>query len=700
MKVSIDARTAKQKTLFSFFHKKKDGSTEEPQEVQRGKVDPSIESPAILQETAIDDSTVQDHVVRVSDPDEKPMAAAVTPPSTSSTKRGHHNTAFQPTNSKETKESRIHSTVSVVPSFDEHLSEYEKLRLRNMKRNHDRLVSLGLIDPSTPCPGQPLSSHSHSNRQDELNSTKKPKRRKKSYSRNIKNVDASVCNLPLRRSTRNRNATRVGTASGVYALSGQRNEIHSDHPKQQKDVAMGNDNDNEIQEIDQFEDSPLVQYSMTMDGNHTQWKSQKSKSFGKLQSFVPRSRFPRLVSPKANHALYSLDVFQTRTSGSGQSHGVCSQNDSIEWIVGAGKSGIVSIWNCSNASDSKENDKVGEGEDGLEPVMSWKGHGGRWVADAIFVPSKIGDLNSSNSSSSSLTSNYTNPSHLLTAANDGKVCLWDVRSLSTKTGAPRNLVTTGSSLHTGGIFSMHTNAEGDNYGDILVCTGSKDKTLKVSSLESISHGGCSSGPMFVSNHHSAKVGCVQMKGHGSALIGSASDDGSVAVHDFRSRTIVADIDFAHDKPHSFVWDAPCDSHNFLTAGYDATIRSWDLRSLKEPLNSYHGHVPVTTTRCKRIHRPCIFRQSMDTCNMTEDKLRYIISGSEKSGGLSIFQASGFEIGNEGQNPCASQHTQIPVYSRGFLPDDCGDAGCIAVHGSNVAVAVDGGDILILDTICE
>lgn len=498
-----------------------------------------------------------------------------------------------------------------------HLSEYEKLRLRNIKRNHDRLVALGLIEPSAEC----LATSS--DRQD--SSQRQSKKRKKANK--IKNASTT---LPLRRSVRNRNMP-------VDMVSQEKETV-------QQQLIVEKEEDDE----EQFKDSPLVQYSMQSDST-TRWKSSTPQLNDKLSSFVPTG--PRLLSPKANLAIYSLDIFTTK------------RDAPIEWVVGAGKSGIISIWNCSNPEIV---------DNGLDPIISWKSHGGRWVADAMFSPSS--DLNSSNATNSS-------PFHLLTAANDGKVCLWDVRSLSCNTGAPRKLATTGSSLHTGGIFSMHTNSEGSNYSDVLVCTGSKDKTLAVSTLESITYSEVCR-PIFVSRHHTSKVGCVQLQGHGSSLIGSASDDGSIAVHDFRSQAVVTDIDFAHDTPHSIVWD-PYNSHSFISAGHDPTIHSWDLRNLKEPQESYHGHVPLTTKKCKRIHRPCIFK------SIGQEDNNYILSGSEKSGCLSIFQP-------KFRGDTNHKHSQISVYSRGYLPDDCGDAGCVAVHGSYVAVAVDGGEILVLE----
>jgi len=517
-----------------------------------------------------------------------------------------------------------------------HLSDYEKLRLRNIKRNHDRLAALGLIDSSKN--NNAMLKSTSDERQD--SSTRRQSKKRKKPDR----VKHTAPTMPLRRSSRNRNVPSLNSINNAE----QGEEVpHSQTAMERK----------EEEEAELFRDSPLVQYSMQLDEsskNPFQTFAFQQRSLGKLSSFVPTG--PRLLSPKSNHAIYSLDIFATE------------DNSAVEWIVCAGKSGLVSIWNCANKAETEGDD------DGLEPVITWKSHGGRWVSDAIFVPVK-GDLNSSN-----VTTNTINhPSHLLTAANDGKVCLWDVRSISCSTGAPKNLATTGSSLHAGGIFSMHV--VGGNYSDVMVCTGSKDKTLAVSTLDSIVGGG-GGGPIFVSHHHNAKVGCVQMQGQGGALIGSASDDGSIAVHDFRSRNTIADIDFAHDRPHSFVWDSS-NLHTFFSAGLDTTIHSWDLRILKGPVESYYGHVPLTTKKCKRIHRPCIYRSELG--------LDYLLSGSENSGCLSIFQVS-----KEREEDVCKELHKSPVYSRGYLPDDCGDAGCIGVHGSNVVVTVDGGDVLILE----
>lgn len=500
------------------------------------------------------------------------------------------------------------------------LSEYEKFRLHNIKRNHDRLVALGLVNPTAVCPIPTCPTTSSTGQ----------KKKKRRHSKKTKTA-AFNRSIPLRRSARNKNIPLEKLEVGT----------------EDNDIAQVATEVNDVRE--RFEDSPLVQYFMQSQSNENeiQSKVRSLQEDDKFTSLFPTG--PRLLSLKANNAIYTLDILKSE------------YYNPIEWLVGAGKSGIISIWNCSAHAQHAVSS-------GLDPILSWKGHKG-WVCDAIFTPCK-GDLNNSNASSNI-------PSHLLTASNDGKVCMWDTRSTSCHSRSPEIIAKADKALHSGGIFSMDVDLEWNNYSDINVCTGSKDKTLAVSTLESIATGMCK--PTFVSHHHSAKVGCVKFQGQGSSLIGSASDDGSIALHDFRCHPIVADIDFAHDKPHSIVWEPG--SHNFITAGFDPNILRFDSRNLKGPISTYHGHVPLSSSIGKVIHRP-------NFLSTYRNESRYIISGSQKSSYLSIFQAT--------SDPHTNNNSRIPVYSRGYLPDDCGDARCIAVSGPQVAVAVDGGEVLLLE----
>jgi WD40 repeat protein len=256
---------------------------------------------------------------------------------------------------------------------------------------------------------------------------------------------------------------------------------------------------------------------------------------------------------------------------------------------------MVALWDCPSSwtsstlsskskftsSSEEEEEQQAEEPQRMDPVLSWKAHGGRWIADARFVSG-----GPSTSSANTSTHSTSTPSRLLTAANDGCVCLWDLTTVSVQTGAPKQLLRCSTShkkelLHTSGIFAMdvldHTNtntangsSSSSNVG-VMVATGSKDKTVAVSTLLADS----SLTPVWRSDYHSAKVGAVQLRGStststtwsGSTILASASDDGTVAIHDYRTSRIVAELTDAHVRPHSVVWD-PDREHQFLTGKYD------------------------------------------------------------------------------------------------------------------------------------
>ena len=279
---------------------------------------------------------------------------------------------------------------------------------------------------------------------------------------------------------------------------------------------------------------------------------------------------PRLLPPAGLNAIYSLQFYRPDDVVAEGGGGL------PPWVVGAGKSGIVALWNCRPSRKKTSSDDEGGGDDDdddddgrdgryVDPVISWKGHGGRWIADARFLPS-------SSSHSSSPTSDAT-PGRLLTAGNDGSVCHWDLTSASVKTGSPRLLGQSGKALHSGGIFSMDVRASSSHSGDdVRIVTGSKDRTIAVSALCHLDD----RNPLWRSDFHSAKVGsvCFSSSPAGDPLVASASDDGLVAVHDARlggmrgggnGNGLVAKLEGAHFRPHSAVW-MPGSDGVFATGG--------------------------------------------------------------------------------------------------------------------------------------
>jgi WD40 repeat protein len=152
---------------------------------------------------------------------------------------------------------------------------------------------------------------------------------------------------------------------------------------------------------------------------------------------------PRLVPPKGLGAIYSLQFLPEplrppNSTGNG--------NGKSSWLVAAGKAGMVALWDCPSSwtsstlsskskftsSSEEEEEQQAEEPQRMDPVLSWKAHGGRWIADARFVSG-----GPSTSSANTSTHSTSTPSRLLTAANDGCVCLWDLTTVSVQTGAPK-----------------------------------------------------------------------------------------------------------------------------------------------------------------------------------------------------------------------------------------------------------------------
>ncbi|CAJ1959124.1 unnamed protein product [Cylindrotheca closterium] len=557
----------------------------------------------------------------------------------------------------------------------EGMSAYELLRQRNIERNNARLASLGLLNSAS------------------LESVKQQTKKKPRRARKTPSTAKAPC-IPTRRSTRSRRNVLDATAAATACLDIVTEE--SSHNADDKAV--------EQEEEETYTVSPLLQYAMGVESS-TSSSSSKTTTNGSVDfpsndcattsvldcgvtstttntttivgtdcsssSLHPMG--PRLVPPTGLKAIYSLDFSEPFHS------------HHPTWLVGAGKAGIVALWDCNGndnggwSSTRAHNNEMGQEEtECIDPALTWKAHNGRWIAEARFLPS--------------MASSLTSPSRLVTAANDGKLCLWDLSTVSVRSGAPKLLSQSGADLHTSGIFAMDVATWSSSSSDeIMIATGSKDKSVALSVLG----GGASNNdfrPIWKSNVPTAKVGAVRLHPTRSSILASASDDDLVSVHDYKcgeQNGLVVQLENAHHRPHSVVWD-PQHSDLLMTAGLDKEIKIWDIRSTKEPIVVLHGHVPENTPRCKRIHHPTFYypeRRRRD-----DGASSFVLSGGERSQALSMFHHD--VPAKEDKREISSRM----LYSRGKLPVDCGDAGCIAVNDNKVAVSVDGGEILILSPI--
>lgn len=635
-------------------------------------------------------------------------------------------------------------TSTTTNKHPEGKSAYELLREQNIARNNARLLALGLVTRDNTHSSSNLNGPNRNNKQHTV------VKRKKASGASSKTSTLDTT-LPKRRSSRLRKpvVTENGTVLEV---------VHHDDTHPSTTSKASNACNENVVEAEEFTVSPLIEYQMgtatdeaktgkndestlstkSNDCTDPAVQTESNDKVKTITTLIPSG--PRLNPPSGLNAIYSLhfhpstwgaDNAATIQSTTGNCNNATNCNS---WLVGAGKSGLIALWDCSRKPDDVDVDDREEGGGGyyIEPVISWKGHGGRWIADARFVPPPPSSLGTA-------LGNGRVPSRLLTAGNNGTVCYWDLTSTSTKTGVPKLLQESGKSLHSSGIFSMDFKSScGASDSGGYIVTGSKDKTLAVSTIDTLTN-----GPLWRSNFHRAKVGCVSFSSSiSNTLIASASDDGMVGIHDARlngmtngdrgSNGVVAKLEDAHAKPHSAVWMPDSDSafmtgeYQFIImiyawqgilaidrtntttlcilspyliipisypkAGLDEVIKLWDLRNTSSPIASYHGHVPCTGKRLKRIHRPTFLKPFS-----SKEESAFILSGGEGSHAISMFQVQNRASTINNSSTDTKEGGEGVLFSRGKLPIDVGDIGSLAVHGrnNNVAVAVEGGEVLLL-----
>ena len=466
------------------------------------------------------------------------------------------------------------------------LSPYELMRIKRIKRNEEHLIKLGLLSPNGT-----------SSIQESVNQNRK-RRRKGVAKSSISSSHQGV--HPTRRST------RIKRTTGTFIDD----DMHYENEQKVDDTTNTKIKIENIKEEIQYQVSPIVEYAMDekIKVASTLYRSTSlpgDETFSCPKSFSEAG--PKLIPPAGLTAIYSLQFCPHYNEKSMLS---CSETN---LIVGAGKSGIISVWNwhlhshsqtsCENnlsAADDRRHyvqpeikqDSTDLSSSGIYPMLSWKGHKNRWISSAHFLPpilSSTSKCESKNPASylsprKNCTNSPFNAPSLITAGNDGALCLWDLSSVTVSTGVPK-LIFNNKTLHTSGIFAMDTNLRNQALSrdtklskieNLLICTGSKDKTIAVSELkEMITNGDDSSCVMWKSAYHTGKVSSVAMRGIESSLLLSASDDGNIAIHDYkvngtRIGSLASELKSVHTKPHSVEWD-PLRQHEFLTGEHKFCI---------------------------------------------------------------------------------------------------------------------------------
>ena len=433
---------------------------------------------------------------------------------------------------------------------EEELSEYEKLRLRNIARNEARIAALGL---SSYLPKQPQPIKKKTKTKPKVVVPKQPIRR----SKRVQNQP------PLLTTIDTTDTTSTATITTTAAV---------------------------VEEEEEFVISPLVQQYTIQKSDFSKDAKEEKRIIQPMMNGSYLCVQDKLEIPCPSlmgGGIYSLEFFESSPSSS--------------WLVGAGKSGFISIWNTS----SNNIDNNGSS-------MSWKGHSGRWIAHAQMIKEN----------------------KVVSAGNDGCICIWDVSFISAKTKQPKLLSKT--KYHSNGIFSMHISTMNN-----MMATGSKDKTICVSNI-------FRDTPIWKSAFHSSKVSSVCLQQQESSLLASTSDT-TIAIHDIRcSSSEQPSIVLEYPQTqHSVLWD-PSNTHHLLTCGLD-TMKLWDIR--KASSTSIQTYI---TPKNKKIHKPVFYHQDN----------KYIICGNDL-GTIHMYDKQSAKLTSSG---------------------NLNHVGCLGVHQHQLAVA--------------
>ena len=302
---------------------------------------------------------------------------------------------------------------------------------------------------------------------------------------------------------------------------------------------------------------------------------------------------------------------------------------SVDWrpglVAAAGKDGYAVVWGSRDletgyvvqvANNSSHSDIDSE-EMEIKPLVSGKLHRG-WISDiqltGINTRTSTSDNNLGNSGGGSGGGEVsTSGVFLLSAGNDGAVCLWDISKTTTAVAGGKEMprcLARADDLHSGGIFSMH--AMGNN-----VLTGSKDCSVVVSRYDT---GGAFSVVRKYEDLHDGVVKCVRWRPHTdssssfvdfSSIFASCGNDRRVRILDIREGGSLGStsgstsdgivLDGFHSTTINCVRWSPVSEHLLLSASHDPNLVLHDLRKPDTALYTFTGH--SMQSRIKSIYQP-------------------------------------------------------------------------------------------------
>ncbi|GAB4817375.1 hypothetical protein N2152v2_004421 [Parachlorella kessleri] len=267
---------------------------------------------------------------------------------------------------------------------------------------------------------------------------------------------------------------------------------------------------------------------------------------------------------------------------------------SVDWrpglVVAGGKDGQVSIFG-SRQVEAGNSPALEEDGGCLPPLLSARLHKG-WVADVQFVrgPQQSDCLIEESHAAAgcpSAESSGASSLLLLTAGNDGTLCLWDVARSAAQGPSMQPLqLASCKDLHSGGIFSMQEVCH-------RVLTASKDCTVAVSLLGAEGTAGsanCSSSGSTAlrllrryEELHEGVVKCARWRD--GVTFASCGNDRAICVVDTRQAEDAASYKLAdaHSTAINCLRWHPSGDHLLLSTSHDPHILLHDLRQPSQPL---------------------------------------------------------------------------------------------------------------------